>query len=81
MLESKWLYIGIAGVLGLALLRYRNRDARVQATIDAYKALADKAAAEAAAVKAGAQDAYKAAADRAEAEHALFDKIEDLVYG
>lgn len=84
MLESKWLYIGIAGVLGLLLLRNRNQVDRVQSTVAEYQRLADeakaKADATAAAAAQAAQDAYKAAVEKANAEHALFDKIEKYVY-
>jgi hypothetical protein len=77
---NNWIIGGMAGVLGLLLLRKYNQGLRMQSDAAALQALADKAKAEALAAKDEAAQKVQDALDKADAYHRLMDKVEDYVY-
>lgn len=82
--ESKWFIGGMVGVMGILWLRSINKASQARTILAAYKALADKAAADVAAAKAtaaarAAGEAYDRADESFNEAQAALDRAKELL--
>jgi dihydroxyacetone kinase len=81
---SKWFIAGMVGVMGILWLRSINKAEQSRTTLNDYRALADKAAADAAAAAAtaaarAAGEAYDRANESFDEAQAALDRAKELL--